>query len=384
MSFSNVGNVKNFVYNSYQPYNVGVSSWSNNLNPYATVDNLVVGNINVLYSATGAISGGGGIGTTGPTGAFGATTFTWNLVNSRLVNSNSVIKNVAGGWNAKAYSSEAYGFGAYMSFQPAQSNANISAGFVATPTNPASSSWVDYGWYCDSVGNAQPINSGVLVGPVVAYSAGDTFQVNYDGFTLYYYRNGSVVHTQSLSVFVTLPFHLGVVMDGAATTRVNHVHFGPQSMAPPITGPNLGYVRIYYTTDFAGGVYLSDAIVSPNISTSPVTITADEPPSIVISNLNSNFTFPSSIQVFGAGFSGAAGPSGDPSVVYWNYVQTTNLSNLRIKYFPPTSIVPNYLVIGNASSENLGIELPAKLTEFTSGNNVLSAYMVFNLTTVNP
>ena len=383
MSFSNVSGVKNFMYNSYQPYNVGVSSWSNNINPYATVDNLTVGNLNVLYSATGQISGNGG-GVTGPTGSFGATTFTWNLVNTRLVSSNSIVKNAAGSWNAKAYSSEAYGFGAYMSFQPGQSNADISAGFVATPTNPASSSWIDYGWLCDSAGNAQPINSGLVVGPVVAYGAGDTFQVNYDGFTLYYYKNGAVIHTQSLAVFSTSPFHLGVVMDGSTSTRVNMVHFGPQSIAPPITGPNLGYVRIYYTTDFAGGIYLSDAIVSPNISTGTVTITASEPPAIVIAGLKPEFTFPSSIQVFGAGFSGAAGISGDPSVVYWNYVQTVNLSNLRVQYFPPTSTVPNYLVISNASSENLGIEFPARLDQFTSGNNVLSAYMVFNLTTVNP
>lgn len=158
-------------------------------------------------------------------------------------------------------------------------------------------------------------------------------------------------------------------------TTVNDLVILGSVNLPLSTGANVGSIVIQYQNDGVSSTPVPSSVtVSPNISTGTISLA---PGSLSIQGLGANFTWPSSIQVFGAGFNPTA-VSGNPQLNYWNAVQGLNLSNLRISYWPPSSPqYPNSLFITNLSLANLGVENADLNTFATPGQEVVTAVINF-------
>ena len=185
----------------------------------------------------------GDFGPQGYQGYWGATTFTWNLVNTAvLTSSNSLIKDPTfTDWDSSAYSSESYTYGAFMSFQPPSTSNYFIAGLSETVGTPSQSE-TSYGWFLDQFGNCYVIESGTIQASFT-YSSYDTFQITYDGYDVNYIQNGTILYTTYRAV--GLPLHLNVVL-GDNGCQVVNVHFGPQGQRGSSTGASGGGV-VYYS-----------------------------------------------------------------------------------------------------------------------------------------
>ena len=338
-------------------------------------------------------------GLQGLNGAFGPGTFTWVTTGATLLNSATLQKstNSLTSWNSAGWSAEKYPYGAYVSFQPSVNYESFQGGFVTQPTNAPSQSWLDYGWSLQSDGIAAISYSGATggtgyTGYTGSYLANDTFQVNYDGLTMQYLQNGLLKYQFARTYDINNPIGLGMML-GTDSVQVNNIHFGPNNAIPyaGLTGCNIGWIALYVKSTGASvkQAYISQATCSSNISTNPITIVdpLGTSPSIVLTNVKTQFAFPSSLNMFGAAFDTVSGLSGDPITKYWNVIQSIQNGNLLMKYYPSIVLTtPNQLVIENATFANLGLnpDPNAFANQFTSGSNVLCCWMVFNLTSSSP
>jgi hypothetical protein len=198
------------------------------------------------------VVGANTVGLTGPTGAFGATTFTWRLENTAvLTSSNNLLKEAtASDWDSAAFSDECYTYGAFMSFQPATTVGHYFMAGLTQNTGTVSQNGVDYAWFVDQfLGNCYVYEFGTILASAT-YTAGDTFQVYYDAINVFYVLNGTIY--QSSPRATGSPLYLGVVL-GNNGTEVNNVHFGPMGSSSAGGGggsniENWGEYRILTST----------------------------------------------------------------------------------------------------------------------------------------
>lgn len=100
----------------------------------------------------------------------------------------------AAGWNASAYSTEAFVGGCSASF--VAGNDNVMFGINTDPAANNDYDSIDYALYLAPGGSLDRYesNSGVAIG---TWAAGDTIQVHYDGKVVRYYKNGTVLDTRT-------------------------------------------------------------------------------------------------------------------------------------------------------------------------------------------
>ena len=133
-------------------------------------------------------------------------TFNWSLSAMTELSQTSVQKPTAGSaaWNARAASAEGFTASVWLSFQPAQTTAEIMFGLSENPTATLSYTALNFAFYMTSGGNLRIYELGTQVAVIGSYSASDTLRITYDGTTVRYYQNSSLVRSVARPVGAAL------------------------------------------------------------------------------------------------------------------------------------------------------------------------------------
>lgn len=140
-------------------------------------------------------------------------------------------------WDSDAYSRDGFSGGAYVSFVPAQTNANLMCGLNTDPATDSSYTSIDYAWYMTSSGNIDVYESGVSAGLSIPYSSTDVLAVLYDGYRVAYQQNGltrrgPIAVGTGRKFFADTSFH-------TPGGRLTNIRFGPMSGVAGIDTPQL-------------------------------------------------------------------------------------------------------------------------------------------------
>jgi hypothetical protein len=133
-------------------------------------------------------------------------TFNWSLTGITELSQTSVQKPAAGGsaWNARAASAEAFTASVWLSFQPAQTTAEIMFGLSENPTATTSYTALNFAFYMTSSASLRIYELGTQVAVIGAYQSTDTLRITYDGTTVRYYQNSTLVRSVSRAVGAAL------------------------------------------------------------------------------------------------------------------------------------------------------------------------------------
>jgi hypothetical protein len=137
----------------------------------------------------------------------------------------------ASAWDSDVYSSQGYKGGAFVSFRPAQTNANIAIGLNADPTTDSNISSIDFALFVDASSAIQIYESGVGIGSFGSYTAGDDFSVIYDGAIVRYLKGGTVLREVMAGPGLTLYLDGSFYTPGGVATDIR---FGPYGQAVPV------------------------------------------------------------------------------------------------------------------------------------------------------
>lgn len=150
------------------------------------------------------------------------------------VNGNNVYKqpNGSAAWDSDAYSSQGYLNGCFVSWRFGQNNAGVMAGFSQNPTGSSSYTSLDFGLFGQSSGTLQIYEAGTLVGSFGSYAQSDSFEIRYDGVTIRYFQNGSLLRAIRASGLKLYP-KVCINTPGAVASSVD---FGPASAVNQPTG----------------------------------------------------------------------------------------------------------------------------------------------------
>ncbi len=159
-------------------------------------------------------------GSMGHTGDFGATVFTWDLIDFNLTNSNSIISTAS----ASAFSYEYYIIPCVVQFQAGQTNKFLAGGFTDVFENLDGLLGLDYGFYLLNNGQVRIYESGVDQGVFGTYTSSTFFMVIYDGTYIKYYIDGVLVRTIIRGSSNPLYLYL---YSYTSNTAINNVHFFP-------------------------------------------------------------------------------------------------------------------------------------------------------------
>jgi hypothetical protein len=137
-------------------------------------------------------------------------TFTF-IGNNATTTSNSAINDGTSGWDSSAYSLETFTGPVSVTFQTSANGNILMGGFSYNPTATPSSTYEDtsYGIYLYNSDNVEIYENGAQaavlnVGTVV--SSSDVWKVDYDGVSVKYYYNSTLIYTSTNAV--TQPLHI--------------------------------------------------------------------------------------------------------------------------------------------------------------------------------
>jgi hypothetical protein len=137
-------------------------------------------------------------------------TFTF-IGNNATTTSNSAINDGTSGWDSSAYSLETFTGPVSVTFQTSANGNILMGGFSYNPTATPSSTYEDtsYGIYLYNSDNVEIYENGgqvavLNVGTVV--SSSDVWKVDYDGTSVKYYYNSTLIYTSTNAV--TQPLHV--------------------------------------------------------------------------------------------------------------------------------------------------------------------------------
>ena len=137
-------------------------------------------------------------------------TFTF-IGNNATTTSNSAINDGTSGWDSSAYSLETFTGPVSVTFQTSANGNILMGGFSYNPTATPSSTYEDtsYGIYLYNSDNVEIYENGaqvtvLYVGTVV--SSSDVWKVDYDGTSVKYYYNSTLLYTSTNAV--TQPLHV--------------------------------------------------------------------------------------------------------------------------------------------------------------------------------
>ena len=137
-------------------------------------------------------------------------TFTF-IGNNAITTSNSAINDGTAGWDSSAYSLQTFTGPVSVTFQTSANGNTLMGGFSYNPTATPGNTYEDtsYGIYLYNSDNVEIYENGaqvtvLYVGTVV--SSSDVWKVDYDGVSVKYYYNSTLIYTSTNAV--TQPLHV--------------------------------------------------------------------------------------------------------------------------------------------------------------------------------
>lgn len=258
---------------------------------------------------TGSTGPKGDTGSTGPEGPQGPQgpqgyqgeqgtpgfVLSW-LTSGVVVDNQGRLRATSGSWGAQAYSRESYKGGALVTFKPAQNNDAIMIGLNTDPATNASYTSIDYAIYLTTSGTVLIYENGSSRGTFSSsYAVGDTFAVHYDGVTVRYYHNGTLLRE------VEAGYNLTMYVDSSfastkSTYQLYDIFFAPTGSQ----GPNLVNSNTVIANDVikANHIYVTNlAAIAANLGS----ITAGSITGVTMNLANGKFVVDSSGNVTFAG-----------------------------------------------------------------------------------
>lgn len=158
--------------------------------------------------------------------------------NNATTTTNSAINDGTSGWDSSAYSLETFTGPVSVTFQTSANGNILMGGFSYNPTVNLGDTYVDtsYGIYLynsdqieiyENGGQAAVINVGTVV------SSSDVWKVDYDGTSVKYYRNSTLLYTSTNAV--TQPLHVFFPLFTPNEGAVNICAIGTLSPTPTTT-----------------------------------------------------------------------------------------------------------------------------------------------------
>lgn len=158
--------------------------------------------------------------------------------NNATTTTNSAINDGTSGWDSSAYSLETFTGPVSVTFQTSANGNILMGGFSYNPTVNLGNTYVDtsYGIYLyngdqieiyENGGQATVINVGTVV------SSSDVWKVDYDGTSVKYYRNSTLLYTSTNAV--TQPLHVFFPLFTPNEGAVNICAIGTLSPTPTTT-----------------------------------------------------------------------------------------------------------------------------------------------------
>lgn len=197
------------------------------------------------------------------------------------VNGNIVEKTANGGdWNASVRSANSFVGGAYASWVVTGTAGSYGIGLNTDPTTNASYDSVDCWLYQESPGNLFVYNNGVGITPggLGSVAVGDVLSVTFDGSTVRYMKNSTVLYSQPYPVGIspTTP----IFLDSSFNTQgnfVSNIQFGPMTSNAwaAVSGPGRPQDNATVGATWNGNVSgqpSDSAITNTNISVSGGTL----------------------------------------------------------------------------------------------------------------
>ena len=126
-------------------------------------------------------------------------TFIWVLTGTVLISQSSVQKPSYGsaGWNARAASEGSFSANTYLSYSVSQTTADLMVGLSENPTSTTSYTALNYAFNTTATGALQIYELGTLVALAGTYTTSDTLKIIYDGVTVRYFINSTLVRSVS-------------------------------------------------------------------------------------------------------------------------------------------------------------------------------------------
>ena len=210
--------------------------------------------------------------------------------NNATTTTNSAINDGTSGWDSSAYSLETFTGPVSVTFQTSANGNILMGGFSYNPTVNLGDTYVDtsYGIYLyngdqieiyENGGQAAVINVGTVV------SSSDVWKVDYDGTSVKYYRNSTLLYTSTNAV-----------------TQPLHVFF-------PLFTPNEGAVNIC-----AIGTLSPTPTTTPTPTGTPVAATPTPTPTVTQTPTNTPTPSATPIPVTGYGYNLIATPYSFPEL----------------------------------------------------------------------
>ncbi|WP_229008360.1 LysM peptidoglycan-binding domain-containing protein [Methylophilus sp. Leaf408] len=141
-----------------------------------------------------------------------------------LNNDNSIVKTGANGvWDADVYTTLGYTANAYVSARAGQTNLYGMFGLNSDPMTDKSYTSLDYAWYPAADGNLYIYESGTQLNGFGAYTPSDVLAIEYQGTTIKYFKNGTVIRTATTTANRT--FYLDSSFHNTGY-RLNDIKFG--------------------------------------------------------------------------------------------------------------------------------------------------------------
>ncbi|WP_124553492.1 LysM peptidoglycan-binding domain-containing protein [Methylophilus methylotrophus] len=206
-----------------------------------------------------------------------------------LANENALIK--TGGsnsaWDSAVFSSVSYTGSAYVSARAGQTNLYGMIGLSENPMAGRSYTTLNYAWYPAADGNLYIYEGGTQVGQFGAYTPADVVEISYEGTTVKYLKNGTVMRTVNTtagrafymdSSFLNIGYTFNDVKFGLNALSATDVVLNSDNAMVKTGGSNgvwdsavsssLGYTGSAYVSARAGQTNLYGMI---GLSTSPMT-----------------------------------------------------------------------------------------------------------------
>lgn len=172
-----------------------------------------------------------------PTTPLTCDSFTF-IGNNATTTTNSAINDGTGGWDSSAYSLETFTGPVSVTFQTSANGNILMGGFSYNPTVNLGDTYVDtsYGIYLYNGDQIEIYENGgqvavINVGTVV--SSSDVWKVDYDGTSVKYYRNSTLLYTSTNAV--TQPLHVFFPLFTPNEGAVNICAIGTLSPTPTTT-----------------------------------------------------------------------------------------------------------------------------------------------------
>ena len=170
-------------------------------------------------------------------------TFNWSLTGITEISQTAVQKPTGGAaaWDSRAQSQESFTASAYLAFTPAQTSAAIMMGLSENPTSTTSFTALNYALSVTATGTLQIYELGTLIQTIGFYTTTDVLKITYDGTTIRYFQNTTLLRSVARSVGAALYLSSSFFTPGGQLRDIDFHALYTLSPTPP-SFSTTGYV----------------------------------------------------------------------------------------------------------------------------------------------